>query len=237
MSTLIPDYEHWQYTPVIPKLYWDAYSAEERIKRICLTLDKMRSYINNTTEQFNELSEDFRTQMAEQSEDFRTQMAEQSERMDDLSEQFTQLQKLVEEMTAATAMYDPVRGYTGSSVDATRDIVRNLDYHGVTVKELAEKPVTVATGEGQTMQTVPPTVANLPKISDSGDYPTAMQIAMAGNILLYRDSVPRLMPMPSNTRRGFVSTEPSDGLTDGDGDLTVSVLSNGIIRDKFFKKS
>lgn len=34
-------------TPVIPKMYWDVYSAEERIKNMCCMFDKIIDYINN----------------------------------------------------------------------------------------------------------------------------------------------------------------------------------------------
>lgn len=32
------------FTPTIPKLYWDVYSQEERIKRICMELHKVVEY-------------------------------------------------------------------------------------------------------------------------------------------------------------------------------------------------
>lgn len=34
------------YTPTVPKLYWDVYSQEERIKAICENLDKIVAYCN-----------------------------------------------------------------------------------------------------------------------------------------------------------------------------------------------
>lgn len=34
------------FTPTIPKLYWDVYSQEERIKRICMELHKLCEYAN-----------------------------------------------------------------------------------------------------------------------------------------------------------------------------------------------
>lgn len=42
-----------QYTPVIPKLYWDVYSQEERIKAICNELDKICAYANTLGIQLN----------------------------------------------------------------------------------------------------------------------------------------------------------------------------------------
>ena len=34
------------FTPTIPKLYWDVYSQEERIKNICMELHKLCEYAN-----------------------------------------------------------------------------------------------------------------------------------------------------------------------------------------------
>ena len=42
-----------EYTPVIPKLYWDVYSQEERIKAICNELDKICAYANTLGIQLN----------------------------------------------------------------------------------------------------------------------------------------------------------------------------------------
>ena len=45
MPTNIPPFWGWtRYTPVIPKMYWDVYSQEERIKRLCRDHDKLAHY-------------------------------------------------------------------------------------------------------------------------------------------------------------------------------------------------
>lgn len=56
-----------QYTPVIPKLYWDVYSQEERIKWICKEWDRIIHYLkdiciqtNNNTVKIEELQELFK---------------------------------------------------------------------------------------------------------------------------------------------------------------------------------
>lgn len=48
LCTHIMPFHLWatQYTPVIPKFYWDVYSQEERLRLICLELDRLRAYIN-----------------------------------------------------------------------------------------------------------------------------------------------------------------------------------------------
>lgn len=45
-------------TPVIPKIYWDVYSAEERWKHICCTLDKLIDYANQMGVEINANSDD-----------------------------------------------------------------------------------------------------------------------------------------------------------------------------------
>lgn len=45
-------------TPVIPKMYWDVYSAEERWKHICCTLDKLIDYANQMGVEINANSDD-----------------------------------------------------------------------------------------------------------------------------------------------------------------------------------
>ena len=42
-----------QYTPVIPKLYWDVYSQEERIKWICKEWDRIIHYLKDICNQTN----------------------------------------------------------------------------------------------------------------------------------------------------------------------------------------
>ena len=42
-----------QFTPALPEFYWDVYSAEERIKKICLELHKLCDYANMLGENIN----------------------------------------------------------------------------------------------------------------------------------------------------------------------------------------
>lgn len=54
----IPNFWGWtSYTPVIPKLYWDVYSQEERIKRICMDFDKMTHYSSMLAEEINKTND------------------------------------------------------------------------------------------------------------------------------------------------------------------------------------
>lgn len=55
-----------QYTAVLPKMYWDVYSAEERVKLICAEIGKLCAYANElgiklnvNTEEVKALYEEF----------------------------------------------------------------------------------------------------------------------------------------------------------------------------------
>lgn len=59
-----PIYSGWtQYTPVIPKLYWDVYSAEQRMKQLCLNFDKVEHYLDYIAALMNEWNIDFSEEM------------------------------------------------------------------------------------------------------------------------------------------------------------------------------
>lgn len=51
-------FRNWMsYTPTIPKFYWDVYSEEERIKKICMCLHKIEEYLNYQTDTINTILE------------------------------------------------------------------------------------------------------------------------------------------------------------------------------------
>lgn len=62
-----PIYSGWtQYTPVIPKLYWDVYSAEQRMKQLCLNFDKVEHYLDYVATLMNKWNIEFSEEMEEQ---------------------------------------------------------------------------------------------------------------------------------------------------------------------------
>lgn len=55
-----PIYSGWtQYTPVIPKFYWDVYSSEQRMKQLCMNFDKVEHYLDYMAEMLNEWGIEF----------------------------------------------------------------------------------------------------------------------------------------------------------------------------------
>ena len=62
-----PIYSGWtQYTPVIPKLYWDVYSAEQRIKQLCMNFDKVEHYLDYVATLMNEWNIEFSKEMQDE---------------------------------------------------------------------------------------------------------------------------------------------------------------------------
>lgn len=55
---LIPFYRAFtDYTPTIPKFYWDVYSQEERLKKLCWEYTKIIAYLDALCKAFNELND------------------------------------------------------------------------------------------------------------------------------------------------------------------------------------
>ena len=62
-----PIYSGWtQYTPVIPKLYWDVYSAEQRMKQLCMSFDKVEHYLDYVAALMNEWNLEFSEEVEEE---------------------------------------------------------------------------------------------------------------------------------------------------------------------------
>lgn len=50
-----PLFSKWtDFTPTVPKLYWDVYSQEERIKKICIQLHRIMQWLDKSTEILND---------------------------------------------------------------------------------------------------------------------------------------------------------------------------------------
>lgn len=62
-----PIYSGWtQYTPVIPKFYWDVYSAEQRLKQLCMNFDKVEHYLDYISAELNKWGIEFDSEMEQQ---------------------------------------------------------------------------------------------------------------------------------------------------------------------------
>lgn len=103
VSAAIPSYWGWTaYTPVIPKLYWDVYSQEERIKRICMEYDKLTHYASHIANEVNTLSGDIEEILADFEQKITEQLAAQDAKM---AEQIATQNAKVESELAAMRLY------------------------------------------------------------------------------------------------------------------------------------
>ena len=65
-----PIYSGWtQYTPVIPKMYWNAYSIEQIIKDLVCNFDKVEHYLDYVAELMNQWGIEFDSEMQAQFEE------------------------------------------------------------------------------------------------------------------------------------------------------------------------
>ena len=125
--TEIPPFDGFtDYTPVIPKLYWDVYSAEQRIKEICMTIDKIVNYAEKTAENTNALQDAFDSEFANL-EDRLTRK---------LSQLNAELRALIEQITAGQLQWDCQHGDYADTVDAQRDMFNDLTIHALEVDDL-----------------------------------------------------------------------------------------------------
>lgn len=46
-------FDCWPYTMAIPQFYWDAESAEQRVKYLCMLYDKLMAYVNALNDDAN----------------------------------------------------------------------------------------------------------------------------------------------------------------------------------------
>lgn len=127
-----------QSPPAIPKLYWDAYSQEERIKRICIHIDGVERYLQYLSELLPRLQDELRRELIkiidETQRDLEEQMRELEAYVDD---QVRELKDWVIEHTRAEGIWDVTTGTTQDSVTAMRRLFFDVTVHGTTVDTLA----------------------------------------------------------------------------------------------------
>lgn len=57
-NPIIPYANYTQFTPALPEFYWNVYSAEQRMKHLCMELKKVISYIEYVAKEENVSKED-----------------------------------------------------------------------------------------------------------------------------------------------------------------------------------
>lgn len=66
-----PIYSGWTaFTPTIPKLYWDAYSQEQRIKMLCKNFSKAEQYLDYIAQMTNDWSGEYTEEVQQKLDEF-----------------------------------------------------------------------------------------------------------------------------------------------------------------------
>lgn len=65
-----PIFSGWTaFTPVLPKLYWNVYSAEQRLKELCMSYSKVDQYLDYVANMMNEWNVEFSEEMQKELEE------------------------------------------------------------------------------------------------------------------------------------------------------------------------
>lgn len=140
-AMVIPSYWGWtSYTPVIPKLYWDVYSQEERIKRLCLEYDKLTHYVSYIAETVNDITgnvetlindfqESINKQFEEQNNAINEQIKAQDEKVNEqLKEMRDYIDKKFKEFGQGVQVYDITTGTYRPGYQSMRRLFQALSY-------------------------------------------------------------------------------------------------------------
>lgn len=148
-----PIFSGWtQYTPVIPKQYWDVYSQEQRIKWLCMEWDRIREYLDRLVGQQN----DNNKEMGDNIQKVAEQLDKLQAVVDDLVNQMDDIDRTL-------PTYDPTQGKYNSSQDTNRNMYRELAVFGARTAQMATKTVAEA-AEHTTLETA--VVGNLTIFGD-----------------------------------------------------------------------
>lgn len=133
-------YRRWilESPSTIPALYYDAYSIEERTKRMCMHIDGLERYLQYLSELLPRLQDELRRELLAI---IRETQAELNDAIRDLTayvdEQVVDLKAWVVEHTRAEGIWDVTTGTTQDSVTAMRRLFFDVTVHGTTVDTLA----------------------------------------------------------------------------------------------------
>lgn len=130
MWSVVPYGSFTQYTPALPQFYWDVYSAEQRIKDICLEIDKLTAYGTYLAETIDKMQ-------AVQPEDFAAYKQE-------MRETIASLRTEIYELSVGTMSWNVQHGKFTPSTQTQRDMFNDLAVHAITVKKLNSLEMTVS---------------------------------------------------------------------------------------------
>ena len=127
---LVPYSSYVASTPALPAFYWDVYSSEQRIKEICLELDKLASYGTYLAETIDRIQ-------AVSPEEFTAYQQE-------IRETIASLRTEIYELSVGVMSWNVQHGRFTSSTQAQRDMFNDLAVHALTINKLNSLEMTVS---------------------------------------------------------------------------------------------
>lgn len=129
MYHIVPYGSYTAYTPALPSFYWDVYSSEQRIKKMCEELCRLAEYGKYLAESIDRIQ-------AVSPEDFQAYQQYMRNVIADL-------RKEIYELSVGTMAWNVQHGRFTPSIQAQRDMFNDLTVHAITVKELNGLDMTV----------------------------------------------------------------------------------------------
>lgn len=130
IPNVIP-YNAWVNSgPVVPKLYWDVYSQEERIKKMCQEISKCTGYIDYLADIINNVVPDVNNQMEEWNTEITAELAQLR----------GELTKLITQLMGSSEDYDVTSGTLTATIYAHRNLFKWLTPNGMTIAEFNTSP-------------------------------------------------------------------------------------------------
>lgn len=136
---LLPYYS-WimQYPPAVPKLYFGAISAEQRIKEICCKIEGLERYMEYLSKQAIEFEDHIQAELLRIVEETMAALDEaMAEILRTTGDELQALRDWVEQQTYAAEVWDVTTGSRQAGVDAMRRLFADVTVDGATVDELA----------------------------------------------------------------------------------------------------
>lgn len=116
-------------TPVIPKLYYDVYSDEQRTKEICKLLNSLIDYSDQQTKQINENTQAIKNveqSFEETKKEIAATLADFQTRIKKFDARVTALEHKMNALEQQALIYDPTQGRYTASVNAMRNVINIL---------------------------------------------------------------------------------------------------------------
>lgn len=130
--------------PVIPQLYWDVYSSEQRWKAICENLEKQVQYMDTLAQGLNELHDEYEVIYPYIDQLFASFSANFNETFKAFK---AEVEDLIAEIQASGEVWDVTQGKMTSSKNAMRNLARFLTPDAYNISQFAETYPTMTVAE------------------------------------------------------------------------------------------